>query len=232
MNDSTGRFGDYGCLATAISLIAPAVAGADVISQTGLDLKIGWQDGVAHGGPAFGGTNNHGLTMGDFINFSYCRLGGSSTAVFFGARDLDFRSVRPGIFPGNVGDALLAGQGATWSVDYSGRLSDLGSHITQTGTMNRFAYINLHPAYDRENGERFMLLRANQGGASRYGWISMTTFFSNDFDNSYVIITGWGYETDGSKIAAGRTAAVPGAGGLLALACGACGIRRSRKRAS
>ncbi len=48
-------------------------------------------------------------------------------------------------------------------------------------------------------------------------------------------LTGWAYnDVPGGSIMAGQTeaVAVPGAGGLLALACGAAGLRRRRKPAT
>lgn len=225
MTHSTSRVNDYRRLAATIPLIVPAIAGAEVISRTDLDIKIGFDGGVQHA------ANNVPLAMEGFITFSFLRIGGSNSAAMFAAHNLDFRSARPA-YGYAFSPGMLAHEGATWSVDYTGRLDELGSSITQTGTVNRFAYVEFNAGLGQSSDERFLLLRANRGDGFRYGWLSLTTFFE-DYQNTYVVVTGWGYETDGSRIAAGQTAPpVPGLGGLVALACGAGGLRRIRGRST
>jgi hypothetical protein len=68
------------------------------------------------------------------------------------------------------------------------------------------------------------------GGASRFGWIEYVN------DGSSVTVSRWAYEGDVNTgistpaASGGGGGAVPGLGGLAALACGAAGMRRSRNR--
>lgn len=72
----------------------------------------------------------------------------------------------------------------------------------------------------------FRLPRANSTWT--YGWIEA-------YNNQGTLkISRWGYESVIGMGAAttGQSQAVPGMGGLAALACGAAGLRRSRKRSA
>ena len=62
-------------------------------------------------------------------------------------------------------------------------------------------------------------------GSEGYGWIDI------GFDGETLTIYDWAYNTNGS-LAAGSTTAVPGGAGLAALAMGAAGLRRRRKRSA
>ena len=69
------------------------------------------------------------------------------------------------------------------------------------------------------------------GSDRKFGWMH----FQN-INHVGLTLTGWAYNNvAGESITAGQTesaTAVPGAGGLLALACGAAGFRRRRNRAT
>ena len=74
----------------------------------------------------------------------------------------------------------------------------------------------------------------SDGFEGNYGWLSFAGY-ADGTTNSYITITGWGWDDTGSTIAAGQTAgstAVPGLGGLAALAIGAGGLRGRRQRAT
>ena len=66
-------------------------------------------------------------------------------------------------------------------------------------------------------------------GDSRFGWVEYVN------DGSSITVSRWAYESDvntgiTTPAASGGGGAVPGLGGLAALACGAAGMRRSRNR--
>lgn len=74
----------------------------------------------------------------------------------------------------------------------------------------------------------------SDGFEGNYGWLSFDGY-ADGTTNSYITITGWGWDDTGATIAAGQTAgstAVPGLGGLAALAIGAGGLRGRRQRAT
>ena len=79
-------------------------------------------------------------------------------------------------------------------------------------------------------GQRgFLALGFDLDGETVFGWadISLST------DGLSLTVHGWAFEDSGSGIVAGETGAsnaVPGLGGLAALACGAAGMRRRRDR--
>ena len=79
-------------------------------------------------------------------------------------------------------------------------------------------------------GQRgFLALGFDLDGETVFGWadISLST------DGLSLTVHGWAFEDSGAGIVAGETGAsnaVPGLGGLAALACGAAGMRRRRDR--
>ena len=80
-------------------------------------------------------------------------------------------------------------------------------------------------------GQRgFLALGFELDGETVFGWadISLST------DGLSLTVHGWAFEDSGEAIVAGQTEggdnAVPGLGGLAALACGAAGMRRRRDR--
>ena len=80
-------------------------------------------------------------------------------------------------------------------------------------------------------GQRgFLALGFDLDGETVFGWadISLST------DGLSLTVHGWAFEDSGEAIVAGQTEggdnAVPGLGGLAALACGAAGMRRRRDR--
>ena len=80
-------------------------------------------------------------------------------------------------------------------------------------------------------GTKYLNFRIEDGGAFTYGWIQLDWNITDANDWS-VSISNWAYTSDG-PLAAGDTAgsqAVPGLGGLAALAIGAAGVRGRRQR--
>ena len=81
------------------------------------------------------------------------------------------------------------------------------------------------------NGTKYINFLIEDGGAFTYGWIQLDWNITDSNDWS-VSISNWAYTSDG-PLAAGDTAgsqAVPGLGGLAALAIGAAGVRGRRQR--
>ncbi len=87
----------------------------------------------------------------------------------------------------------------------------------------------------------YLLFKTTSSSSSPdlYGWLSFDASLSTTAANRSITVTGWGFESDGSKIAAGATSAggaVPEPSsmatlaGLAALAAGAAGVRRVRKK--
>jgi len=85
-------------------------------------------------------------------------------------------------------------------------------------------------------GRAYLGFRIGSGGGARVGWIEFVN------DGNSVTVSRWAYESEvGTGITTpnesfngggggGGGGAVPGLGGLAALACGAAGMRRSRNR--
>ena len=69
-----------------------------------------------------------------------------------------------------------------------------------------------------------------------YGWAQIMIRESGGLHNNWFTldIIDYAYDDTGAAIATGQTeaTAIPGAGGLVALACGAAGLRRRRNRAT
>ena len=81
------------------------------------------------------------------------------------------------------------------------------------------------------NGTKYINFLIEDGGAFTYGWIQLDWNIT-DVNDWSVSIGNWAYTSDG-PLAAGDTAgsqAVPGLGGLAALAIGAAGVRGRRQR--
>ena len=98
------------------------------------------------------------------------------------------------------------------------------------GSNDRTSFNNPDP------GRAYLGFRIGFGGGARVGWIEFVN------DGNSVTVSRWAYESEvGSGITTpnesfngggggGGGGAVPGLGGLAALACGAAGMRRSRNR--
>ena len=127
----------------------------------------------------------------------------------------------------NLDFAQQVSAGQVWNGNSASTTSVLGNQIF-------FTYSN--PAYYRwtnpdANGTKYINFLIEDGGAFTYGWIQLDWDLNGANDWS-VTISNWAYTSDG-PLAAGDTAgsqAVPGLGGLAALAIGAAGLRGRRQR--
>lgn len=115
-------------------------------------------------------------------------------------------------WPGGLADSAMGGYLVGYSVDIN-NFEDWGSN---TGT-------GFNPT-----GKSYIGIRIAVGSDYRYGWIEFLGA------GAAAQVTRWAYsDTLNTTIAtapANSSPAVPGLGGLAALACGAAGVRRSRTR--
>ena len=75
----------------------------------------------------------------------------------------------------------------------------------------------------------YVAFALGSGADRRFGWMHFTNITMDT-----LTLNGWAYnDVAGGAIMAGQTeaaTAIPGAGGLVALACGAVGLRRRRRK--
>lgn len=174
----------------------------------------------------------------------------------FGITNASFRGIRQQGQGFSIQGGLPVESGATW--DNVGRTTGEFSGTNVSFSTNTSARLNmpglvfpsgpggnpqgLGMGSDGEESSSWAILFKFTSGAAaeNYGWISFDAYI---FDELYqhVTITGWGWDDTGAKIAAPNSAtgtmpsnssssAVPGVGGLLALAAGCGGMRRRRTR--
>ena len=218
------------------SMMLVTEANADVYSQTGLSLTIGF------GGPGStqyltitgAGSASVGQINFRTVNSSYAAITGNG---------IEWRGLTQRRNGGNSNwfGGIPVSAGATWNnlgrttgeftgTDVSFNSSALFGDIN-FGSSNVGGF-NDDPQGVGDNGDTwYLLFRFTSGsGSGDYGWLSFTANVDGT-SNSYITITGWGYDDAGGTIAAGATASpVPGLGGLAALAIGAGGVRRKRQR--
>ena len=83
---------------------------------------------------------------------------------------------------------------------------------------------------------KLLAFRVAEGTDTFYGWIDYTLSFTDIFSGSTFTVNAWAYnDVSGQGIIAGQNTAagsqaVPGLGGLAALAIGAAGVRSRRQR--
>ncbi len=151
-----------------------------------------------------GGRNGRG-----FINFG----AGSSSD--------DVRNLPAGF---RIGGSLANGYswGASAQSDRNAVFGSVGSGYYQYPGMDMQGF-NLD-----ESG--YVGFRFESSGSLHYGWARMTLNSSPDYGS--VTIHEWAYnDTSGGSILAGQSIPEPGhLGGLAALACGAAGLRRTRRK--
>ncbi len=84
--------------------------------------------------------------------------------------------------------------------------------------------------------DKLLAFRVEEGTDTFYGWIDYTLSFADIYSGYTFTVNGWAYnDVSGQGIIAGRATAagsraVPGLGGLAALAIGAAGVRSRRQR--
>ena len=232
----TARLSTYSRTATvAITPIAILASGAkaDVYSQTGLSIAISANSGTGSfdlTGP--GGVAVVTVEFGGY--FGYCKLRGN---------DLGWMGInqRSSITRDYWYGGLPVAAGATWNNpgrtagQFTGNINSIQSNVSygniNLGTTTGGDF-NDDPMGLGDTGQTWYLLfrMSHDVYTDNYGWLSFDAY---DGDLPYITITGWGWDDTGSTIAAGATSgstAVPGLGGLAALALGAGGLRGRRQR--
>ncbi len=228
----TGRLAAYSAMVVPAMLLAPE-ASAGIYSQTGLSLRIG-----------SGGTNTT-LTITGAGNASVGQIElrslGGSYAQIVGA-NFSWRGIYQSAVTSSWFGGLPVGAGATWN--NLGRTANgfpgTSNSITTLSVAdinwgdNPSGLIGLDPQGVGNAGTTWYLLFKFASGSAtgNYGWLSFdANVSSTNASDSYITVTGWGWDDSGNTIAAGATAgpAVPGVSGLAALAIGAAGIRGRRR---
>ena len=198
-----------------------AVPTSDVISASG-GISAGTQVFATDGGlEIFKAFNvNANIFVRDYVS-------GSSGATTNFSKNGRFARVEG---EANFGSVLLsAGQEVnvkTKGGPNEGLLASTQTKVERSGS-STYTSTQISKGDWRTDGEEIRgFLGMENGGAE--GWIDI------GWDNDSLVIYDWAVNFDG-QIVAGQTeaaAAVPGAGGIAALAMGAAGLRRRRKRSA
>ena len=243
--DRLAAYASIARLAPAVPLAIPSMmlvaeADATVYSQTGLSLRIGAGGTdttltiTGAGGASVGQINlisasSYATIAGGGIAWrglnQYSAGGGSS---WFGGIP-----VSAGATWNNLGRTTGDFKGTSVNFNSAAGFGDINFGKTNVGGFDD------DPQGVGNNGDTwYLFFRFTSGsGSGDYGWLSFTanvvgTTIDSGGSNtdSYITITGWGWDDAGGTIAAGATAsAVPGGAGLAALAVGAAGLRGRRR---
>ena len=242
------RMSNYKFAAKAAALTPVAamagVASADVYSNTGLSITVN----STSPNTQFAMTGEDGRKVRTFS-----AAGGGVSYASVKGDSLQWMGIRQAIASGGVGGGasnwfggLPVSVDATWNSlgRTTGDFTGTNNSITSSAG---FGDINWgkssaggfgdDPQGVGNTGQTWYLLfktTGSDGYEGNYGWLSFDGYADGP-TNSYITITGWGWDDTGSTIAAGQTAgstAVPGLGGLAALAIGAGGLRGRRQRAT
>ena len=246
--------------AAAVPIVVPAVvpttllvanADATIYSQT-TTLRIGFGGAATYSSPAYlpilgaggaaigqlslwssatsvstaGGTLAQNFAVIQGTNFAWRTVTqqGTNTATWYGGIPVGANATwnnvgrNPSQFPGNA----VFGTGAIADVNFG----------ISGATANA---VDFDPQRVGNSGATWYLLFKHTDGSSNetYGWLSFQAFVNgggNPTAQSYIVITGWGYDDSGNTLGAGVTAAaVPGGAGLASLAFGAAGLRGRRR---
>ncbi len=243
-NQHAGRLSSYARCAAVAGLTPTAMlageASGDVHSATGLsirlDMNTGTQTAVVTGdGGSVArtlsfigstGTNSYGVVMGDGVNWLGVVQQSRFTTWYGGL------PVSEGASWNNHGRTTGEFSGTNVYFSYSASVGDINWGSTSGDGFND------DPMGVGSDGRTWYLLfkfTGTDAQAGNYGWLSFDAYATGNPADSYVIITGWGWDDSGSTIEAGTTApstVVPGIGGLAALAAGAGGVRQRRQRIS
>ena len=244
MTQFKNRLMQYGALAAAIPA---AGAQAGIVAQTGLNVAlVPGQSALFDFGPGFGevfrfevrsGSSSEGTSAGAFFQFNPNNSGSVEdagiVAIETGASGGRFINNDPAqlAFDSYIGVERTFFEPMS---SYFGTLHDL---------VNQF---NSFPARANTNGSSnwspdsrgYIGFKMFKGGSFHFGWFDVESLYWNDGGvpvrgavQPTIIIHGWGFQDEfRAPIKAGEVPA-PAAGGLLALALGAAGIRRSRQLA-
>ncbi len=213
-------------------------AGAAIHSQTGLSIKVGYVGGsgnaVSNTAAITGAGGGTVLTLNGVASYGAVGTNFRRWAAITGA-GVAFRTLSQSASVGNLNGGLPVAYGATWSTP--GRTSGSFADWRQFGTAAQGG-VNLSTSawsdFQQVDGGTtwYMLFRFTQSSQTVYGWLAFTATIDGfgGSSSNYIQITGWGWDDSGSQIAAGFTGtAVPGGGGLFALAIGAAGLRGRRR---
>ncbi|MCP4837221.1 MAG: hypothetical protein GY895_20945 [Phycisphaera sp.] len=239
-----GRLSNYKVAAKAVALTPVATmagaASADVYSNTDLSITVTSTTAITQfemtgaGGAtvrtfsAAGGGASYASIKGNDLQWMGLNQGTALSASWFGGLP-----VSEGATWNNLGRTTgdFAGTGPGNSITSSASFGDINWGSTSSGGFGE------DPQGVGNTGQTWYLLFKTTGSDSyqgNYGWLSFDAY-ADGTTSSYITITGWGWDDTGATIAAGQTAgstAVPGLGGLAALAIGAGGLRGRRQRAT
>lgn len=228
----TGRLAAYSAMFVPAMLLATDAA-ADTYSQTGLSLRIG--SGGTDTALTITGAGSASVGQINLVSVSntYAQITGAN---------FSWKMIRQRGGGSNWFGGVPVGAGATWS--NLGRTASGFPGSNNSIYTGNFADINwgddpsspigLDPQQVGNAGTTwYLLFKFSSGSATgNYGWLSFdANVSSTDHSQSYITITGWGWDDSGAAIAAGSTSGppVPGVSGLAALAIGAAGIRGRRR---
>ena len=243
-NRRDDRLSSYARHATVVGL-APTVmlagnVSGDIYSAT--DLSIGFDPNSGMQTVQLTGAGGSIARTLSFLGGTY----GSTYGVVMGADVKWLGVVQQSQFTSWYG-GLPVNEGASWNnhgrttgefagtnvyFSYSASVGDINWGSTSGGGFND------DPQGLGSDGRTWYLLFKFTGSdaqAGNYGWLSFDANVTGNPIDSYVTITGWGWDDSGSTIQAGTTASstvVPGIGGLAALALGAGGVRQRRQRST
>jgi len=216
----------------AASSIAGTAEAAIVVDSSKVNTVIGWNTGAGQT-PA---VNVTVLGGGGFRLDTMAGNAGSPSGGFvgvgiswFGAGSGGFRMGGPGPLPAflaSYGAAANAGAGSNGFL-YVNAAQSNGANLNNRGNA---AFGGVSPLTSK-----YVLFNFVSGASTRYGWIeilSMTGSSTAGLVSNYSVTLGrWAYEDTGVAITAGQISLspVPGGAGLVALACGAAGLRGRRR---
>ena len=237
------RMSNYKLAVKAVALTPVAamagVASADVYSNTGLSITVNYNAALT----TFEMTGAGGATVRTFSaaggGISYASIkGGGLKWMGLNQEDSGGQSnwfgglpVSEGATWNNLGRTAGEFTGTNNSIESEANFGDINWGESDAG------YFGDDPQDVGNIGDTWYLLfktTGSDGYEGNYGWLSFDAYADGTV-SSYITITGWGWDDTGSTIAAGQTAgstAVPGLGGLAALAIGAGGLRGRRQRAT
>jgi hypothetical protein len=229
------RLSSYAAMAAAGTGAVVGAADAGIVSSSALNgTRINWNTGAGNVAAtnvtvlANAGFNLHtrATVFGGGSNSGYAGVVIVGFAPGGGGANMSFLRKNAGGFPflvetasaGDTAGGATASQWAGWG------------------------NINVGDAVQGNSGvgaifsgtSKYVMFRFDNAGTKNYGWIELkgaTRSFSGGQSHYSVTIGDWAYDDSGAYIAAGATGgAVPGLGGLAALAMGAAGVRTRRQR--
>ena len=217
----TSRLARYSLVATLATGTVGSAVRADVTSGM---FEISW--GRAGGTGFFNGFTNTNTNTGNSAAFAGVTMG---SLLFFGHAVVDLYGTGT-----NMNLSIWRPTSGTYTYAYFNNgmnMVDAGAFWQETSQVQQWVggtgIFGNPDAVDT----KYVNFRIGGASATTYGWIQFDWDITDANDWS-VTISNWAYTSDG-PLAAGDTAgsqAVPGLGGLAALAIGAAGLRGRRQR--